>query len=587
MNGSVMPKIAQMGKFASAFTFIFVTTVSALAWLRILFGGWSPLNPRDITWFQTGDNFAAYVAQLFYLQDSWRFPLLANPNYGGFLTSSINLTGPSPILAITLKLLRVNPELQFYGYWILVNFVLQLTFAYILLRRLDLSFSQALLSMNLFITPFLLFRTLNHFWLISHFVLVWTLDITVRSIIKKSKLSSKEVASVTFISLLSGTYIAVMCIVILLTLTLLENLQSSRVHFSLSLFMKKNLSILIPFLTYAFFFDKNHQNIPLLDTAKSMVSVSYGKAAFNLLSFFNPDTGMHRVSVVGPEVIDRFSVTGFSLGSTWGSYEGFMYLGFGLLFGMIFVASKISYRRFSNLKKCIYSSSNLCVLAILVMALFIFSVTNRISIGNSTLEIPLPRDMILILGIFRSSGRFMWPIAYGVITAIIVATVRNTPKFLRAEYALVLILIIQCLDMIPPLMRREANLSSVNSASYVEAKELKSSFTLEYQQKSSKYKFIRQWPLGDVIEGNYARLNYAAWKMNQTTDLINTARSPMKVVYARADQTYMQLCSGNLEKNTLYSVTKIRIKEFSNCLLMPEAMFSTDTHFYFGKSIKS
>ena len=86
--------------------------------------GMQALNPRDISWLAS-DNFTSYIAQVYYLSQPWHFPLGANHNYGLENATSLTYTGPNLFLLVPHKIFAIDPSLQFFGYWILINVYLQ------------------------------------------------------------------------------------------------------------------------------------------------------------------------------------------------------------------------------------------------------------------------------------------------------------------------------------------------------------------------------------------------------------------------------------------------------------------------------
>lgn len=138
-----------------------------------------------------------------------------------------------------------------------------------------------------------------------------------------------------------------------------------------------------------------------LSGEEPLVAIGFGAFSTNLLSPFVP-----QLSGVLPGGLPRI------LDGTGGQYEGFAYLGAGLLpllAGLPFLAQRVSVRRHSWL--------------LALMAGFaVLAVSNRVMFGPiEVLDVPLPEWAMHAAGIVRSSGRFAWPGVY-LLAALAVAT---------------------------------------------------------------------------------------------------------------------------------------------------------------------
>jgi hypothetical protein len=157
-------------------------------------------------------------------------------------------------------------------------------------------------------------------------------------------------------------------------------------------------------------------------------SRGYGHFSMNLLSpFVSQNSGLF--PWLGG-VIDADS-----------QYEGFNYLGVGLLLASLLVLpAEVSWLR-RNLRRHVS-------LLVAFAALTAFAISHRVFAGHwFVLELPLPTFVVWALGTFRSSGRFFWLITYAQVAVVIVL------GFRRASPAMVLCLVaaavIQLFDVQP------------------------------------------------------------------------------------------------------------------------------------------
>src|SRR5262249_6868830 len=96
------------------------------------------LDPRNIAWLQNGDPAVYFLGWHFYRNTPWLFPIGLNPRYGAELSGGIMFSDNVPGLAFVFKLFRsLLPDIfQYWGFWLLLCFVLQAWFAWLLVGLL-------------------------------------------------------------------------------------------------------------------------------------------------------------------------------------------------------------------------------------------------------------------------------------------------------------------------------------------------------------------------------------------------------------------------------------------------------------------
>ena len=133
----------------------------------------------------------------------------------------------------------------------------------------------------------------------------------------------------------------------------------------------------------------------------------YGQFSMNLLSPFVPQQ-----SGLFPQI-------GGVIDATDGQFEGFNYLGMGLLLVSLLLlpAEAVWLRR---------NARRHAALLIAFAALTVFAISNRVFAGHwLLLTLPMPQDLNQFLGIFRSSGRFFWVVGYAQIALVVVLVFRR------------------------------------------------------------------------------------------------------------------------------------------------------------------
>lgn len=102
----------------------------------------------------------------------------------------------------------------------------------------------------------------------------------------------------------------------------------------------------------------------------------------------------------------------------FGQYEGFSYLGAGILVAcvacsLIIIFKKIIFKKRSDIH--ININELISILFLSLCSIFL-ALSPTISIGEHILVvIPWPKEVVNLLSIFRASGRFIWPVYYLII----------------------------------------------------------------------------------------------------------------------------------------------------------------------------
>jgi hypothetical protein len=546
----------------------------SLWFFYIIFDTFLYLDTSEVSWFGI-DNTTSYIAQLFFLEDGWRFPLLRNPLYGDTLSTSITFTGPSPILVLLMKVFGVQPELQFFGFWILLNIFLQLVFGYRFLRLLGGSVIFSRYFSVLFVTPFLIIKVQSHFWLTSHYLILWSLCILFSFLMHK-KFRVWEVCLLLSLSYLSNIYILAMVIVVILLTFAIRMASTSRN--SRILFTDATVSLLT-LASVFFIFDGFDRQENLYQSVKMYLSPTYGVHGFNLLTFVNPDTGIVAEGAANiPANLPLFSVLPISLGMIPGAYEGFMYLGLGLIIvavAMLFLKNNSKLGFFRDLNR-----NQKRLFFLFFFSTFLFSVSYRVGIGSWSVVFPFPEYLDWLFGTFRSSGRFMWPVAYALIGVLIIKFYKTLKLMLGRRMvfvALLAVLTFQHVDILVPLIKQKTAVRITNSETDFKTNEFMMSLSA-----LRSFKSIRAYPQGDVLMNHYAELNYLAWSLKIKTDLHFTSRNNISAMYARESETFDDLCTGNLRPRVAYAVTNERVEDLENCRSQIKPIFQDQFHTYYG-----
>jgi hypothetical protein len=165
---------------------------------------------------------------------------------------------------------------------------------------------------------------------------------------------------------------------------------------------------------------------------QSAGSYGFGDFSLNLGSPFIPQ----RSGVIAP-------LRDYFIGAR---AQVYCYLGLGALLALITAA-------ITSLGRWWRASNRHTALLLVFLCCYLFALSYRITLGSHVLlQLPLPERLVHSLGVFRSSGRFFWPIGYALIVLAVV-TVTNWFRPPVAALILALACVLQLVDVNP--MRAE------------------------------------------------------------------------------------------------------------------------------------
>ena len=93
--------------------------------LTLTFLGVENFYFTNIKWLFTGNDISGHqTGWHFFKEDTWRFPLGSNPNYGDKIGNSIIYSDSIPLLAFIFKLFNflIPEKFQYFSFWFLLCF---------------------------------------------------------------------------------------------------------------------------------------------------------------------------------------------------------------------------------------------------------------------------------------------------------------------------------------------------------------------------------------------------------------------------------------------------------------------------------
>lgn len=410
----------------------------------VLIYGVKILNPLYTDWLLTGgDPSQHYLGWEFFRRSSWYFPLGLTDQLAYPLKTSVIYTDSIPIFAVFFKLFRsiLPRQFQYFGIWGLLCFVLQGYYAAKILCERSSSKTVILAGSIFFIvSPIMVFRMYYHTALAAHWLILLAIYFYSKHE-KEYRDIFKPVMQWGILGILIGAihlYFVPMCGAVLLGYILCSIWKERKIRirffypgisFSVGLFL--TVYLLGGFSSGA---DTGTNNLGLF--------------SFNLNAFLNP--------MSYSTLLKNTSLWNWPF-YTQGQYEGFSYLGMGIILlcacGIVLMIRNIFRRR----KPSVYQ-----VMTVLMsIGLIVLAASPTITWNDKLLlQLPYSSTIYKYWGIFGSCGRMAWPVVYFLM--IFGITSIGDMKWKRKEIScvvLILACLVQVVDLSGQLYKRHENYS--------------------------------------------------------------------------------------------------------------------------------
>ncbi|MBC3386986.1 DUF6311 domain-containing protein [Pseudomonas sp. SWRI179] len=388
--------------------------LGALAFLLVI--GPRVLDPTNIAWLGEGDAATHYMGWAFFRSSPWTFPLGMNPSYGLELGNGIIFSDSNPLLAFLFKPFNAwLPEtFQYFGLWLLACFVLQAWFAWKLVGLLTPSLWIRLLGTGLFVfSPPMFLRMGGHLSLSGHFLILAALYLALRPGLQKRRLAWGVLLAAT--ALVHAYLLAMVALIWLADLA--SQAMKGRLSRRDALIELGGLFVLVAFCCW---------QAGYFSVGGGTVAGGFGLYRLNVMSLVNPS---------------GWSYTLRDMPQGPGDYEGFNYLGLGVL--MLAICAGVALLQGNT--GLVNAVRHRRLLLWALIGLTLFSLTNHLGIGMQNVHYWLPRPVELVANVFRAAGRMFWPVFYAIIFAVIFLVIRgNKPR--TAACLLAMTLVVQVLD---------------------------------------------------------------------------------------------------------------------------------------------
>ena len=396
----------------------------------LIFGfiyGFRILNPTYTEWIfaSNGDIMQHYVGWEAFRGGDWNFPIGLTDVISYPVDISVIYTDSIPILALFFKIVSfmLPKTFQYLGLYGLLCFVLQGILSARIIRKFTNSKLNVIMVAILFtFIPSMIFRMFYHTALASQWLLLLSLEsIFLYNDFKEGKKIYYLWALIAFLVSTIHLYYLLMCGIILIGYIILDVLNTKKI--------KRSIMLLIIYLSISLLtiwglggFTNFGQNDDF----------GFGLFSYNLNGLFNSQGW----SVFLKQLPMRFE-----------QYEGFSYLGLGVIV-LTIIAIILTIIGFIKDKGALKKYRNLLISLVFISILSVFvALSPKIYFGDKLLfELKLPSIINNLWGIFRSTGRFVWPVIH-IITILSVIVII---KRLNWKYSLLILSIcvfIQIIDI--------------------------------------------------------------------------------------------------------------------------------------------
>lgn len=512
----------------------------AILFSIIIFGylyGFSIVNPLNNNWvLEPGDRAQHYVGWETFRDSPLNFPIIGeNKNITYPNSTSIAMTDSLPLLAIPLKIvdkvIGLPEGFQYIGFYGILSFIMTAIVSVMIMFRLTKDKSLSLLSSILFIaSPIMLFRMFSHTALASHWIIIYTIYLLViypdyKNLNWLSR-AGKWVPLIIMSSLLHP-YLNFIVLVIFAGYLFKDLINNRSIK---EFLMIGGIAALVEMTSYTVVG-------MFLGSGSGLFDFGFGQFSVNLLGLLNP----MNTSETGRQSL---FIKGFS-GPTQYQYEGFMYLGAGVIV-MLLVALGCNYKYLFSKQKIINTVNKIISPDLPLILAFSFlasyALSNRISILNKEIIIVnLPHIMIKALSIFRASGRLLWPIYY-LITIYTIYYFNRLFKTKIMKYtALIFMVLIQLIDISPRLYELHNQFNSRQEGHFKTATQWK-----QIIENKKHFVFI------DGISTNFELIAPVATNIDATISTANIARGNYQEIDKYAKLKLSEVMNNNLKDDEVY-----------------------------------
>ena len=356
-------------------------------------------------YFETSDAAQHVTGWLFYVRDTWHFPLLHTDRLNAPTGTSIAFTDSIPLAALLFKAIAawLPAGFHYFGWWHAFVFFSQAIAAVALIRALGIKHA---LGVPVAVVFAMSWPALPHrFWhtaLMTHSFILFSLAIYFlgRSRQISSRMASVILACLSVVAMTVHPYLLALCFAIFVAYLADQALNGE---------------------------DWKRLLVPFLGSLGAVALAAYVLGYFAHGRTVADGFGIYSMNLLSPFCGGRLALCTGMRDVQQG--EGLNYFGAGLLILLPFAIASAFSRARELLRR--YP-----VLLLILMMLSLYALSNRVYWGPyKVLSYDLHSIFNPLIGTFRASGRFFWPVGYVILFAALAVTLKR-PSWRGAMLAL-------------------------------------------------------------------------------------------------------------------------------------------------------
>ncbi|HUF49068.1 MAG TPA: DUF6311 domain-containing protein, partial [Vicinamibacterales bacterium] len=501
----------------------------------LFLGGGLTLDPTNLEWIK-GDLAQHMLGWLFFRDEPLRLPLGSISDLLYPIGTTVGFTDANPWVSLALR--PISPwlpdDFQFIGWWMLSSFVLQGALGFKIMETLTPNPAWRVLGAAIFIVSPVLVRRMGHDTLTAHWMLLGLIWLHLRP--RSSHRNTLAWAwSFNFIAAGVHPYLAIMVLVLTVSLLARLLLESPRLApraaaLAGTAFTGQTLAV-FALLGY-------------LGSGATLSGGGFGTFSTDLLAFVNKMAGAGLLP---------------ALPFTPAQHEGYGYLGAGMIALVVLLVVAAVRRRAMPV-----IPGPLWPIVVLAGVMFGFALSDHITAAGELIMTMrgFYSPLEFIVAPLRSSGRFVWPLYYLVMTGILALAVGG--RFLRpALVAPVLVAVValqayairQIVYFVEHGWRRmESPAWSGLDPSYRHVVMYPGFYPVgppECQPSAEPF------PYDDFL-----RIAYLAYRKGMTISSGYVARAPIDDMRAACEALDRTISAGQFASGTVYVVTRGAIEPF-------------------------
>ena len=503
-------------KFGKYCLIIIISLISSIILYLFLYNRY-PIYFTHVNWIydKGGDTFQHQLGWEFFRNEPWHFPIgiISSVNYP--FGSNLTFMDSIPLLAIPFKLISpiLETRFQYFGLWEFISIFMQFFIGICIFNEFTDSWDVKILGgFFLILSPPMIWRAFIHSSLTAHWLILFSIWLLIRTY--RDEFVPRWIWPVVFsLSILIHLYFFAMLLPLWAVSQLFRYQKSKLIKpiFLDSLILVVSSAVVAWILGV---FNSGNTNLG---------KWGFGYYSWNLNGFINP--------MSTSSIIESIST------GTKGQYEGYSYLGLGIILLLIF-----SFYILSRKNSSLADRKFIIPISIVSAFYILFALSNSIYLNDKLIwgyQIS-NQWMLKLLSIFRSSGRFIWPVFYLVFLFPIIVIINNTKK---PTYLLLIALFIQTIDI-------QSLYTSRGISQFVE---YHSPLVSEFWQEASKSNNnIILYPIDNSAFDYYEPISEYAQINQMKINWVYTARNDQDILEEFVESKLIELKNGNVNPETLY-----------------------------------